>query len=285
MSNVYPNLEIAGNKIVSASGRKLAKISDFAHDYSNTPTESGAIVDVPIISTEAKDFNEISANYGNVDGTYGVAKINVDDHLVAGFQVSQKQLSDGLGAFKDLFTRMGEDAGRAIAKKVEADVFGLLTATSSEFSAATPTNKAGFLTLWEELPNNDLDAEDCVLVLNPTLYSKALDVCSDIANLERVIEQGYIDNFLGFKRVICTKALPTGVNGAILGPNAIGLANRTLDFDGEAYTALQTYTDDASGLSITLLVFTDPNTGKKKVSATALFGKGIIRKEEIILLK
>lgn len=286
MSNAYPSLEIAGNALVSAAGRKLAPIAAFAHDYSNTPEDVGAIVDVPVIGTEAGEFNESSNNYGSQTGNFAVAKINVDKHILAGFTVKPSQIENGLGAFNDLFTRLGSDAGRAVAKKVESDVFSLLSSTTIELSAATPTTKAGFIGLYEKTADMDLDSEDCVLVLNPATYAKCLEVINgDISNLEKAIQTGYIDNFLGFKRIVSTKSLPTGVNGAIIGPSGIGIAARNIDLDASAYKSLQTFQDVDSGVPITLLTYTDPATGNVKISATAIWGQNIIVPEQITLLK
>ena len=280
----YPTLEIAGNKLVFSAGAKLAKLNVFAHDYANSPAEAGAIIDVPVVATEAGIFNEESNNYGGQAGTVETAKINVDKHLVAGFTVTTKQLSDGLGAWNDTFARLGEASGKAIAKKVEAEVVGLVTSALDNTSPA-PATKTQFIDLWKVCAEKDLDPSDCVLVLNPATYAKMLDaVHGTVDNMQGAIETGVIDNFLGFKRVMSSNGVEASVQGFIAGSNGIGIANRNIDIDAEAYSSVQQFQDADTGIAATLLVYTDPANGKKHISCTTLFGTGIINKKEIVPL-
>lgn len=276
-------LDIAGNKCVASMGRRLAKISEFAHDYANDPTEVGAVVKMPVLSCEAGVFNETTNNYEQSNGTTEAA-IPVSEHYVAGFEVTPIQMSDGLGAWNDLFNRMGDQAGRAIARAVEKDVVGqVLSSNSAETLTAT---KAGFAQLYKIAMDNDLDPSNTILVLNAENYAKLLEVLgADVVNLQYAIENGYIDNFLGFRRILASGSVDASLKGFMAEYGAIGIVGRRIPLlDETTYPWYASYTDEESGIPVTLIGFNKFATGKVHITATALFGTAIVDSKHVIPL-
>ena len=196
-------LDIAGNRAVASLGRRIAKLDDFVHDYAGSYTDVGAVVKVPVLSCEAGLFNEENNNYEQSTGTTE-ASIPVSSHFVAGFTVTPIQLTEGLDAFNGLFNQFGDTAGRAIAKSVENTVISQVLSSTNTPVALTAT-LAGFTNLYKTCYDKDLDPGNTVLVLNPENFSKLIEVLGEkVVNLEKVVEEGYIENFLGFARIVCS---------------------------------------------------------------------------------
>lgn len=277
-----PSLQIAGNKVVASMGRQIAKLDAFAHDYAPDYTTVGAVVKMPVLSAVAGIFDKTTNNYEQ-SSTISEASITLSAQYVAGFNVSPKQMSDGLGAYAGLMNQLGDNAGRAIARSIEDAVVGQVLSSASTVSLTQ--TKAGFTGLYKECFDANLNPQDCILVLNPTAYSKLLEVLgADIVNLERVIETGKIDNFLGFKRILCSASVNSDLVGFIAEYGAIGVAGRRIPLL-EGYPFYEEFTDADTGIPATLVGFQKWATGDYFITATTLFGTAIVRPEGIITLK
>lgn len=277
-----PNIEIAGNSVVYSLGREIAKITDFAHDFAPDYSAVGGVVKMPILSAQAGIFNASTNNYEQ-NSTVGTASITLNKQYVAGFSVSPQQMSDGLGAYGSLFTQMGEDAGRAIARSVEAAVVGQVTSATSTTATLT-LDKAGFAGLYKTTMEKNLAPSNACLVLNPTAYSKLIEVLGmDVVHLEKAVETGMIDNFLGFKRVLASASVDSGILGFIAERGAIGVAGRKVPLL-EGYPVYQEFVDKDTGIPATLIGFLKYATGDYFITATALFGTAITRAAGIVPL-
>ena len=276
-----PSLTIAGNKVVASIGRQVAKLDAFAHDYAPDYTTVGAVVTMPVLSATAGLFDKDSNNYEQ-SSTITDAKITLSAQYVAGFNVSPKQMSDGLGAYAGLMNQLGENAGRAIARAVEDAVIGQVLSSNVGATETLTQTKAGFAGLYKVCFNHDLAPENCILVLNPAAYSKLLEVLgADVVNLEKVIETGKIDNFLGFKRVLCSASVNSNLAGFIAEYGAIGMAGRKIPLL-EGYPYYEEFIDGDTGIPATLVGFQKWATGDYFVTATTLFGTNIVDADAIV---
>lgn len=277
-----PNLEIAGNSAVFSLGREIAKINEFAHDFAPDYNAVGGVVKMPVLAAEAGIFDKTSNNYEQ-NSTISTASITLDKQYVAGFEVTPQQMSDGLGAYASLFQNLGEDAGRAIARSVESAVVGQVkanTATPAQLTA----NKAGFAGLYKTAMEANIAPSNSVLVLNPTVYSKLIEVLGmDVVHLEAAVETGKIDNFLGFRRILCSAGVDSGIEGFIAERGAIGVAGRKVPLL-EGYPMYQEFIDKDTGIPATLVGFLKYATGSYYITATALFGTAITRAAGIVPL-
>lgn len=278
-----PSLQIAGNKVVASMGRAIAKLDAFAHDYAPDYTTVGAVVKMPVLSAVAGIFDKDNNNYEQ-SSTISEASITLSAQYVAGFNVSPKQMSDGMGAYAGLMNQLGENAGRAIGRSIEDAVVGQVTATTAGRTATLAQTKTGFTGLYKSCYDAKLAPENCVLVLNPTAYSKLLEVVgADIVNLEKAIETGKIDNFLGFKRILCSASVDAGILGFIAEYGAIGVAGRRIPLL-EGYPLYEEFVDSDTGIPATLIGFQKWATGDYFVTATALFGTNIVNTDAIVAL-
>lgn len=276
-----PSLTIAGNKVVASLGRQVAKLDAFAHDYAPDYTTVGAVVTMPVLSATAGLFDKDANNYEQ-SSTITDAKITLSSQYVAGFNVTPKQMSDGLGAYAGLMNQLGEAAGRAIARAVEDAVVGQVLSTNVGATEELTQTKAGFTALYKNCFDHNLAPENCILVLNPTAYAKLLEVLgADVVNLEKVIETGKIDNFLGFKRIIASASVAAGLVGFIAEYGAIGMAGRKIPLL-EGYPYYEEFTDGDTGIPATLVGFQKWATGDYFVTATTLFGTNIVDADAII---
>ena len=276
-----PSLQIAGNKVVASLGRQIAKLDAFAHDYAPDYTTVGAVVKMPVLSATAGIFDKESNNYEQ-SSTITEASITLSAQYVAGFNVSPKQMSDGLGAYAGLMNQLGDNAGRAIARAVEDAVVGQVLSSATGANETLTQTKAGFTSLYKVCFDHDLAPENCILVLNPTAYAKLLEVLgADVVNLEKVIETGKIDNFLGFKRIICSASVNSNLVGFIAEYGAIGMAGRKIPLL-EGYPYYEEFIDGDTGIPATLVGFQKWATGDYFVTATTLFGTNIVNKDSVI---
>lgn len=277
-----PTIDIAGNSAVYSLGRGIAKLTEFAHDFAPDYSAVGGVVKMPILAAEAGVFNKSTNNYEQ-NSTINTASITVNKHFVAGFSVSPQQMSDGLGAYTNLFRQAGENAGRAIAHSVEEEVVGLVDNTTAT-PAQIALTKAGFAGLYATVMSKELDPGNCVLVLNPAAYSKLIEVLGmDVVNLQSAVETGRIDNFLGFRAVVCSGKVDDSILGFVAERGAIGIVGRRIPLL-EGYPVYQEFVDEETGVPVTLVGFLNFATGDYFITATALFGAAITRAAGIVPL-
>lgn len=277
-----PTIDIAGNSVVYSLGREIAKLTDFAHDFAPDYSAVGGVVKMPILSAQAGIFDKDNNNYEQ-SSTVGEASITLSAQYVAGFNVTPQQMSDGLGAYANLFQQAGEDAGRAIARSVEGAVVGQVL-SSTATPATLALTKAGFAGLYKNTMDANLAPSHSVLVLNPAAYAKLLEVLGmDVVNLQAAIETGKVDNFLGFHRVLCSGAVDANLLGFIAERGAIGIAGRRVPLL-EGYPVYEEFIDRDTGIPATLVGFLKYATGTYYITATALFGTNIVNSGAIIPL-
>ena len=277
-----PNIEIAGNSVVFSLGREIAKIDEFAHDFAPDYNAVGGVVKMPVIAAQAGVFNAANNNYEQ-SSTIDTASITLNKQYVAGFEVTPQQMSDGLGAYASLFDQLGADAGRAIGRAVEAEVVGLVDNTTAT-PVALALTKAGFAGLYKTTMDANLAPSNSVLVLNPAAYSKLIEVLGmDVVHLETAVETGKIDNFLGFRRILCSAGVDSGLLGFIAERGAIGVAGRKVPLL-EGYPVYQEFIDKDTGVPATLVGFLKYATGSYFITATALFGTAVTRAAGIVPL-
>lgn len=277
-----PTIDIAGNSVVYSLGREIAKLTDFAHDFAPDYSAVGGVVKMPILSASAGIFDADANNYEQ-NSSVNTASITLSSQYVAGFSVTPKQMSDGLGAYSNLFTQMGEDAGRAIARSVEAAVVGQVLSSTNE-TATLALTKAGFAGLYKTTMNANLAPNNCVLVLNPTAYAKLIEVLGmDVVHLERAVETGRIENFLGFKSILASNSVDSNILGFIAERGSIGIAGRKIPLL-EGYPVYEEFIDKDTGVPATLVGFLKYATGAYYITATALFGTAITNANAIVPL-
>lgn len=276
-------LTTAANEACISLGAGLARILPFAHSLNAEAARRGEVVKVPVYNAEAGEFDAETNNYAQGTNVPGV-DVPVDKHPVAGFEATDVQL---MQSDVNFFADGGRAAARAIAKKMQKDFFGMVTANlAGAKHTATPSTKAGFTDLYAVANDDDVDPGNAVLALSPTLYAKVLGLVGDaaIVGTNALASGVFTGGFAGFGYVISSPYLASGVDGFIAERGALGFGGRTVKVDESAYKQVGAVSDERTGAPITLLQFTKPETGVSHITATNLYGVRVLDPAHVILI-
>lgn len=271
----------ASEYAVFAAHKNLAKLSLFSHTFTELEGRPGESVAVPVYDLSAGgEFVAGSNDYGTGVNEVGGLLVELDKHYVKSVSITDKELAyTGINWVKDTSAALAE----RITRDINAYTFGLINATNvtasaavSTYIGATPT-LADFAGLYALAENSDIPVDRCVVVLNPTYFSKVLPLVTyNMVGKEDYIETGVIRGLIGFKGVVCTSNLPDGTVGAILLDEAMGLASKYLaPMTPGAYPEAWSATSD-EGFTIGFRRFMDLNTGADKYAVDALFGAKLL---------
>ena len=279
----------ASEYAVFAAHKNLAKLSLFSHTFTELEGRPGESVAVPVYDLSAGgDFVAGTNDYGTGVNEVGGLLVELDKHYVKSVSITDKELAyTGINWVKDTSAALAE----RITRDINAYTFGLINATNvtasaavSTYIGATPT-LADFAGLYALAENSDIPVDRCVVVLNPTYFSKVLPLVTyNMVGKEDYIETGVIRGLIGFKGVVCTSNLPDGTVGAILLDEAMGLASKYLaPMTPGAYPEAWSATSD-EGFTIGFRRFMDLNTGSDKFAVDALFGAKLLQPTKCVRL-
>ena len=279
----------ASEYAVFAAHKNLAKLSLFSHTFTELEGRPGESVAVPVYDLSAGgDFVAGTNDYGTGVNEVGGLLVELDKHYVKSVSITDKELAyTGINWVKDTSAALAE----RITRDINAYTFGLINATNvtasaavSTYIGATPT-LADFAGLYALAENSDIPVDRCVVVLNPTYFSKVLPLVTyNMVGKEDYIETGVIRGLIGFKGVVCTSNLPDGTVGAILLDEAMGLASKYLaPMTPGAYPEAWSATSD-EGFTIGFRRFMDLNTGADKYAVDALFGAKLLQPTKCVRL-
>lgn len=279
----------ASEYAVFAAHKNLAKLSLFSHTFTELEGRPGESVAVPVYDLSAGgDFVAGSNDYGTGVNEVGGLLVELDKHYVKSVSITDKELAyTGINWVKDTSAALAE----RITRDINAYTFGLINSTNvtasaavSTYIGATPT-LTDFAGLYALAENSDIPVDRCVVVLNPTYYSKVLPLVTyNMVGKEDYIETGVIRGLIGFKGVVCSSNLPDGTVGAILLDEAMGLASKYLaPMTPGAYPEAWSATSD-EGFTVGFRRFMDLNTGADKFAVDALFGAKLLQPTKCVRL-
>lgn len=274
-------IKAASEYAVFAAHKNLAKLSLFSHTFTELEGRPGESVAVPVYDLSAGgEFVAGTNDYGTGVNEVGGLLVELDKHYVKSVSITDKELAyTGINWVRDTSAALAE----RITRDINAYTFGLINATNvtasaavSTYIGATPT-LADFAGLYALAENSDIPVDRCVVVLNPTYYSKVLPLVTyNMVGKEDYIETGVIRGLIGFKGVVCSSNLPDGTVGAILLDEAMGIASKYLaPMTPGAYPEAWSATSD-EGFTIGFRRFMDLNTGSDKFAVDALFGAKLL---------
>lgn len=283
-------VKAASEYSVMVAHNQMAKLDLFSHTFTELAGRPGESIAVPVYDLSASaDFVAGTNDYGTGSNEVGGMLVNLDKHLVKSVAITDKELAfTGINWVKDTAGALTE----RITRDINAYVFGLFNDTNCSLSAeissyigATPakTSVAGLIALAED---NDIPSDRCVLALSPSYFAKVLALVDyNMIGTGDYIKTGVIQNIFGFKGVVMTSALPTGVNGVIIYDEAMGLAAKYLaPMTPDAYPQAWAATAE-DGFTIGFRRFLDLNTGSNKFAVDALFGAKLLQADKCVLLK
>lgn len=274
-------MKAASEYAVFAAHKNLAKLSLFSHTFTELEGRPGESVAVPVYDLSAGgDFVAGTNDYGTGVNEVGGLLVELDKHYVKSVSITDKELAyTGINWVKDTSAALAE----RITRDINAYTFGLINSTNvtasaavSTYIGATPT-LTDFAGLYALAENSDIPVDRCVVVLNPTYYSKVLPLVTyNMVGKEDYIETGVIRGLIGFKGVVCSSNLPDGTVGAILLDEAMGLASKYLaPMTPGAYPEAWSATSD-EGFTVGFRRFMDLNTGADKFAVDCLYGAKLL---------
>ena len=291
-----PQLVFAANKALLAAKPAITRVSNFSTDFSADAAQPGATMKVHVFDTAAATaYNASTNNYGTVNGSIANATVTFTNRVKKTYAYNP---TDKLATNPAIWTRMGEAAGVAIARAVDAAVCGLVTlANIPKTGSGTANNevvfasatKATLADLRDKCDKVGADPADTVLLLTPKMFAEVLSIfdASTFGGTE-AIRGGVVPGLYGFKAVMQAHLSTTAaekLNGALIPSEALVVAGRTIpadDMGGGAECGFTT--DNESGLTVGTYAFVDHATREHKFTMEALFGAAIIKPADCVRL-
>lgn len=284
-----PALVFASDKAILSTRKALAKVTQFATDFSADAVKPGTTLKIPVYDGgTAESFDASSANYEHVTGTLKYASVTFANHVKATFQFDDKDFLIGLDS--SVWGKAGDAAGRALSKSIVSAVSGLLTYDKAKAQVTGWTaGKAGLAGLRASCAANGLDPADCVVMLKSVQFAAILAALdSNVYGGSEAIRRGVIEGLYGFKAVIenddipavsgaeVSGTAPTKGVGVVVPSDAVVVAGRLVPVASpSAYQETGTVTDEVSGLSFGVRRHGSAATGANFLTVEALFGAAL----------
>lgn len=269
-------LKISAETAIMGIQKHMGALKEFAHDFKELNDRKGAAIAVPVYDlSAAAEFNETTNNWcSGVNEIDGII-VNLDKHYIKSIS-----LNDIQNAEADInFLRDGSEAiAEVLAHAANRYVFGLMNATNLPLSASFDgSSKAVFANLFKVADDNGLNPYECVVVLTPEYFAKALSYLdSNVYGGSEAIRTGVIPGLYGFQSVVCSSYLPDGVKGVIIKKDAVGIVSRVNPPVVDGYAATWTATSP-DGIAIGFRVFEHLCMGKAFLGGDILFGAKILQ--------
>lgn len=268
-------LKVASETAIMGIKKHMGALTEFAHDFKELSDRKGAAIAVPVFDlSAAAEFNEETNNWCNSEGIDGVT-VNLDKHFIKSVQITDVQNGEAdVNLLRDGAKAIADVLGTAANKYV----FGMMTETNLPLSASFDgSSKAVFANLFKIADDKGLDPYECVVVLTPEYFAKALSYLdSNVYGGSEAIRTGVIPGLYGFKSVICSSYLPDGVKGVIIKTNAVGIVSRVNAPAINGYEATWTSATD-DGIAIGYRAFEHLCFGKAILGGDILFGCKILQ--------
>ena len=279
-----PGLVFAADKAIVSSRKALAKVAQFATDFTNDAVQPGTTLKIPVYDGgTAESFNASTANYEHVTGTLKWASVTFSNHVKATFQFDDKDFL--LGIDSSVWGKAGDAAGRAISKSIASTVSGLLTYSAAKAQVTSwSVTKAGLAGLRNSCAANGMDPAECVVMLQPTEFATILAALdSNVYGGSEAIRTGVIEGLYGFKAVIENSDLPVAsaananlAVGVVVPQDAVVVAGRIVPVGSPAvYQEIGTTTDEVSGMTLGVRRHAAPSVGANFLTVEALFGAAL----------
>lgn len=264
---------------------KLAPIGDFSHNFRDMEDRKGAAVVIPSFSvTDAADFDAASNNYFSGVNEIDAATVTLDKHMVKSLMVTDRDLAETEIQFnRDGGIAIGDCLGKALYKYV-VDMINDTNVTKS--ATVTLTTKKAFADLFATVYDNEMDIGRTVLMLTPDNFATLLSTLdSNVYGSAEAVKEGRIPGLYGFASVVCAPNMQSGLKGALVDRDSIGIAARYLEPMAGAYVGAWKAVDPVSGITIGFREACDLGSGNRYLAGEFLVGAKVIRPEGAVLLK
>ena len=282
MATVSFNDTIFAQEALKAFTAKLAPLRAFSRSLDNEARRKGDAIIVPYISAmTATTFNASTANYQTGGGAVTHNTVNLNQHNIVTFDITDLQSANSSGA---RFDEIAAQAGRALGQKVLENIWKLVTTTN--FGAASITTAEANYDLGELIAlravlagrNVDVDPGVCSFIHN-TVVGAALLGSTNVLQAYAIgdnnaARQGTLGQLVGFPTYE-TNILPTAATSLVAFAahmDAINVAMRYLEpLAGSEYLSVERVADP-SGIVMGYRRSFDQATGVMYGAFECLFG-------------
>lgn len=280
-----PGLILASNKAIMEAQRGIAFVKNFATDFSEELQGEGKTVKVPVFSGNATVYSDQSGSVNDFETTDGAiipVTVALDTIVKVTYSLGIWDLTE---VNKSSTSRnCGIAAGRAIGRKLEELVMGLLDYTHATAQATSfQVSKLGKAIATAE--KNNLDPATLVAILNPDAYGDLLDANTNNAAIQGDNIAEALGRKYGIKSILCSAqvaaASAESVNkgaGFLVADSAIAIAGRGIEqaVDG-LYSEYGVTSDESSGLPVTAFVHGTPGRNKRFMNVASMLGCTLTR--------
>ena len=286
-----PGLILASNKAIMEAQRGIAFVKNFATDFSAELQGEGKTVKVPVFSGDATVYSETAGavnDFETTDGAIIPVSVALDTIVKVTYSLGIWDLTE---VNKSSTSRnCGIAAGRAIGRKLEELVMGLLDCTNRVAAATSfQVSKLGKAIATAE--KNDLDPATLVAILNPDAYGDLLDANTNNAAIQGNDIASALGAKYGIKAILCSAKVDkvstaaAGGNAAVekgagflVADSAIAIAARGIEqaVDG-LYSEYGVTSDEGSGLPVTSFVHGTPGKNKRFMNVACMLGATLTR--------
>lgn len=282
MATISFNDTIFAQEALKAFTAKLAPLRAFSRSLDDSARGKGDAIVVPFISAmTATTFNSSTANYQTGGGAVTHNTVNLNQHNIVSFDITDLQNANSSGA---RFDELAMQAGRALGQKVLENIWKLITTTN--FGAASVTTAEANYGLSQLIAlravlagrNVDVDPGVCSFVHNTVVGASLLGSTNVLQAYaigdNNAARQGTLGQLVGFPTYE-TNILPTAATSLVCfaaHPDAISVAMRYLEPQaGSEYLAVERAADP-SGIVMGYRRSFDTATGVMYGAFECLYG-------------
>lgn len=284
-------LNVAADQAISGIQKHIPAISLFARSFSSQAGEQFNGVAVPVFANDDGAKVQDATNpatdvWGNGEALNG-AVIGLNKNISKVYTLTDLEasaadnlyLADGARAIADQLTMAACKYVFAETLK-DSNLEAVLGEDAlSSCTATAPSDKAGFAGLFATASDAGLNPYDCVLALNATKFAAlmgALD--SSVYGGPDAVRNGVIEGLYGFRGVVMSPFLNTGVKGYIIPYNCLGCVSRWDKPAIDGYSDVWTAVDPKTGFTVGYRVYEDLASGKAFIGGNILFGAKVLQR-------
>ena len=276
-------IKVASQTAIMGLQPHMAGLKYFAHNFKELEDRPGSAIAVPVYSlTDAAEFNGTSNNWGSGDNEIQGEVLNLEKHFIKSIA-----LDDVLAGSTDInFLRDGTAAiTDVLAHAANKYVFGLINSTNCPTqSTFTGADKAAFANLFKIAADNGINPYEAVVVLTPEFYAKVLSYLDAVVySNDQAVKYGVVEGLYGFRAVLASSYLPSGVKGAIIPYQCVGIASRINKPAVDGYVNTWTATTE-DGFALGFRVYEDLAKGVARLGGDVLMGAKLFQADKIVRL-
>lgn len=282
-------LNVAADQAIAGIQKHVPSISLFARSFNSRPAERFTGIAVPAFSNlsgaNIQDANNLTSDIWCEGEELQGAVVSLEKNISKVYALTDYEaantdnlyLADGARAIADQVTL---EAVKYVFESTLSEANLSTVQDITQYTTSAPSTKAGFAGLFAAASDKGLNPYDCVLVLDASVYSSLMGTLGDsyMYGGPEMIRTGVVEGLYGFRGVVCSPFMPTGIKGYIIPWNALGVVSRWDKPAIDGYEDTWTAVDPKTGFTVGYRVFEHLCKGKAYIGGNVLFGAKVLQK-------